>query len=33
MDWKDHVIWFLRLATAGVLFIGILLDFAIGKIF
>lgn len=33
MDWKDCVIWFLRLATVGILLIGILLGFAIEKVF
>ena len=33
MDWKDGVLWLLRLATVGILLIGILLDLAIGKTF
>lgn len=33
MDWKECVIWLFRLVTAGILLIGILLGFAISKIF
>lgn len=33
MDWKDGVVWLLRLATVGILSIGILLGVAISKIF
>lgn len=33
MDWKDCIIWLIRLATAGILLIGILLGAVIGKIF
>lgn len=33
MDWKDGVVWLLRLATAGILLIGVLLGAAISKIF
>ncbi len=33
MDWKDYAVWILRLITAGILLIGILLGFAIAKIF
>ena len=33
MDWKDGVVWLLRLATAGILLVGILLGLAISKIF
>lgn len=33
MDWKDGVVWFFRLATAGILLIGVLLGVAISKIF
>ena len=33
MDWKDGIVWLLRLATAGILLIGILLGLAISKIF
>lgn len=32
MDWKDCVIWLLRLVTVGILVIGILLGIVIGKI-
>lgn len=33
MDWKDIVVWYIRLATAGILLIGVLLGVAISKIF
>lgn len=33
MDWKDGVVWLLRLATAGILLISVLLGAAISKIF
>ena len=33
MDWKDCAVWLLRLATAGILVVGILLGLAISKIF
>ena len=33
MDWKDGVLWLLRLTTVGILLIGILLGLAIGKTF
>ena len=33
MDWKDGAVWFLRLVTAGILLLGVLLGVAIGKIF
>ena len=33
MDWKDGIVWLFRLATAGILLIGVLLGLAISKIF
>lgn len=33
MDWKDCTLWLLRLATAGILLVGVLLGLAISKIF
>ena len=33
MDWKDIVVWYIRLATARILLIGVLLGVAISKIF
>ena len=33
MDWKDYAVWLLRLATAGILLVGVLLGLAISKIF
>lgn len=33
MDWKDGAVWLLRLATAGILLVGVLLGLAISKIF
>jgi hypothetical protein len=33
MDWKDGVVWLLRLATAGILLLGVLLGVVISKIF
>lgn len=33
MDWKDGIVWLFRLATAGILLVGILLGFAISRMF
>ena len=33
MNWKDGVAWLLRLATAGILLLGVLLGVVISKIF
>ena len=33
LDWKDCAVWLLRLVTAGILVVGILLGLVIGKIF
>lgn len=33
MDWKDCAVWLLRLATAGILVVGVLLGLADSKIF
>ena len=33
MDWEDCAVWVLRLVTIGILLIGILLGFAIAKVF
>jgi hypothetical protein len=33
LDWKNCAVWLLRLVTAGILVVGILLGLVIGKIF